>query len=419
MSLDKNILMALMPRVKYKSLIGAVPTSMLDGHTSSLLDWYGLYFNTYPDAERIDLDALLTMMRLRANLDTTQLAVTNAILNQLREPVAPEIILQTQNQLEELAFAGKAGAVLAAYNNGDDVDVTFELQRLSAESRRRIDTSAGAKWADGDVLQYIEADADNSGLQLTTFPALHNRIKGLRGGHNICVSAPTDKGKSSLLIRLLVDFAKQAKELYPGRPALYCVNESTAEVLTPRVYQTACGLSRAKLLEDARAGLLVPAYEGIVGARDAIRLVNIHGMNTSQVARIIEAHEPYIVVTDMTGRIRSGSNSGGMNDVAQLEEAWNTMRELAAMQDFIHCGTTQVSAEGMDMLFPPLSAMQNSKVGIQTTLDLCIMMGALNNVECQNLRGISTPKNKLARTGCSSTNQIEVHFTPELNQWDS
>jgi hypothetical protein len=417
-SLDKHILVALMPRVKYRALISAVPRDMIDGHTSSLLDWFGLYFQSYPDAERVDLDALLTTMRLRANLDAAQLAVTSAILNQLREPVSAEVILQTQNQLEELAFAGKAGAVLAAFNNGDDVDVTFELSRMATESRRRIDTSAGAKWADGDVLDYIEADADNSGLQLTTFPALHSRIKGLRGGHNICVSAPTDKGKSSLLIRMLVDFAKQAKELYPGRPALYCVNESTAEVLTPRVYQTALSLTREDLLTQARSGKLVTAYTDVVGARDSIRLVNIHGMNTSQVARIIEAHEPYCVVTDMTGRIRSGSNSTGANDVAQLEEAWNTMRELAAMQDFLHIGTTQVSGEGMDMLYPPLSAMQNSKVGIQTTLDLCIMMGALNNVEVQNLRGISTPKNKLARTGCSSTNQLEVYFTPERNIWE-
>jgi len=417
MSLDRNILIALMPRAKYRALLGAVPQDMLDSHTSSLLDWFGVYFQAYPDADKIDLDALLTTMRLRANLDAAQLAVTTAILNQLREPVAESIILQTQNQLEELAFAGKAGAVLASYNSGDDVDLTFELHRLAAESRKRIDTSSGAKWADGDVLGYIEADADNSGLQLTTFPTLHTRIKGLRGGHNICVSAPTDKGKTSLIIKLMVDFAKQARTLFPDRPALYCVNESLAEVLTPRVYQTALELSRDELLSMARAGTLVPAYEAVVGRRDGIRMVNIHGMNTGQVSRIIEAHNPYLVVTDMTGRIRSSSNSSGVNDIAQLEEAWNTMRELAAMQDFIHIGTTQVSVEGMDCLFPPLSAMQNSKVGIQTTLDLCIMMGALNNHEVQNLRGISTPKNKLARAGQSSTNQIESNFVPERNQW--
>lgn len=418
MSLDRNILIALMPRAKYRALLGAVPKDMLDGHTSSLLDWFGVYFQAYPDDDKIDLDALLTTMRLRANLDAAQLAVTTAILNQLREPVAESIILQTQNQLEELAFAGKAGAVLASYNSGDDVDLTFELHRLAAESRKRIDTSSGAKWADGDVLGYIEADADNSGLQLTTFPTLHTRIKGLRGGHNICVSAPTDKGKTSLIIKLMVDFAKQARTLFPDRPALYCVNESLAEVLTPRVYQTALELSRDELLSMARAGTLVPAYEAVVGRRDGIRMVNIHGMNTGQVSRIIEAHNPYLVVTDMTSRLRSSSNTGGMNDIAQLEEAWNCMRELAAMQDFVHIGTSQVSSEGFDMLFPPLSAMQNSKVGIQTTLDMCIMMGALNNTEVLNLRGISTPKNKLARTGCSSTNQVECQFIPEKNQWN-
>jgi len=417
MSLDRHILIALMPRHKYRALIGAVPKDMMDGHTSNLLDWFDVYFKTYPDADAINLDALLTMMKLRANLDTAQMAVTSAILNQLREPVSDAVILQTQNSLEELAFAGKAGAVLAAYNQGDDVDLTFELHRMAAESRRRIDTSSGAKWADGDVLDYIEADADNSGLQLTTFPALHTRIKGLRGGHNICVSAPTDKGKTSLMLRMLVDFAKQAKTIFPDRPALCCVNESLAEVLTPRVYQTALEMSREELLTAARKGTLVQSYMDVVGRRDSIRMVNIHGMNTGQVARIIEAHNPYMVITDMTGRIRSSSNSSGVNDVAQLEEAWNTMRELAAMQDFIHMGTTQVSMEGMDMLFPPLTAMQNSKVGIQTTLDLCIMMGALNNTEVQDLRGISTPKNKLARTGQSSTNQVECYFNPERNQW--
>lgn len=415
--LEKYLLHALSRRDKYRALIGAVPRDMLDQHTVNMLDWFGVYFSTNSDQEYIDYGALSTLIKLRASLDETQHAVVNALINQLKESVDPNLVASTVNQLEELSFAGKAGALLSSYNNGNEVDITFELARLSQETRRRIDTSAGAKWADGDILKYIEDDADDSGIQLTTFPLLQATLKGLRGGHNICVSAPTDKGKSSLLIRMLVDFAAQAKTMYPDQPALYLVNEGTAETLTPRVYQTACGLTRDKMLEMARAGTLVPAYEKVVGRRDAIRLVNIHGQNTAQVSRIIEAHNPYLVITDMTGRIRSSSNSGGMNDVAQLEEAWNTMRELAAIQNFIHIGTTQVSSEGMDMLYPPLSAMQNSKVGIQTTLDLCIMMGALNNPEVADLRGISTPKNKLARTGKRSQNQLEIYFTPEVNQW--
>lgn len=87
------------------------------------------------------------------------------------------------------------------------------------------------------------------------------------------------------------------------------------------------------------------------------------------------------------------------------------------MYEFVHMGTVQVSAEGFDMLYPPLSAMQNSKTGIQTTLDLCLMMGALQDANLRHLRGLSTPKNKMARTGKASLTQFEVNFKPERNIW--
>ena len=147
--------------------------------------------------------------------------------------------------------------------------------------------------------------------------------------------------------------------------------------------------------------------------------MNVHGQSIAQIARIIEAHKPYCVITDMTGRIRATGNTAGMNDISQLEAVWNSMREMAAIYDFLHIGTVQVSAEGFDMLYPPLSAMQNSKTGIQTTLDLCIMMGALVNPTAQFLRGISTPKNKLARSGANGLVQFEAVFNPNDNTWRS
>lgn len=417
--IDRNLLQALMRKDRFRALHKAVPAEMFDAATMSMLDWFSLYFNTHTEHEYLDPEALLTLIKMRANLDKNQLAIMTTIVARLSEPVAQDVINSTVNQLEELAFSGKAGALLASYNNGDEIDITFELASLAQQARRRMDTSAGAKWADGDILDYLKQDADDSGLQWTTFPALQQKLKGLRGGHNVAIAAPTDKGKSSLLCRLAVDFATQGKIIYPDRPLLYLINEGQAEVLTPRIYQSAVKKSRVDLMKMAVDGTLVHEYEKLVGRRDAIRLVNIHGMNCSQVSRVIEAHKPYGVITDMTGRIRSNSNGSGMNDVAQLEEAWNYMRELAAMMDFFHIGTVQVSGEGMDNLYPPLSAMQNSKVGIQTTLDLCLMMGALNNPECADLRGISTPKNKLAKSGQKSANMFEVWFTPEINDWNS
>ena len=414
--LDRVLLQALMKRDRFKALRGAVPSEMMDASTNSLLDWYDVYFKSYPDHEKLDTEALLSLIKLRANLDKDNLAIVNTIVSRLNEPVQEDVLRNTTNQLEELSFSGKAGALLAKYQDGDDIDITFELLNLSTQYRQRMDTTSGAKWADGSVLDYMEADQDDAGLQWNILEPLRMRLRGCVLGDNYAIVAPTDKGKTSFLIKLAISFAEQAKDKYPDQPLLYLVNEGTAASLVPRVYQTAVGKTRDETLEMARNGTLEDAYKKIVGRMDAIRMVDIHGMTVAQVARVIEAHKPYMVITDMTGRIKS--NDQGKNEFAQVEDVWNSLRELAALMQFIHIGTVQVSAEGMDNLYPPLTALQNSKVGIQTTLDLCIVMGALLAPDMANLRGLSTPKNKRARSGQSAQNFIEAWFTPELNTWD-
>lgn len=333
--------------------------------------------------------------------------------------IPQEVLDNVSNQIEELAFSGKLGNLLSRYNAGEEIDLTYEVELLAKRTRERMEILSNKKWANDDILTYLEADADDSGLQFDTFDLLKQNLKGLHAGHNIAIVAPTDKGKTSLLCRIAVDMAKQAKNIdeYKNSCILYLVNEGLAETITPRIYCTALAVNRDKALEMARQGTITKAYEEVVGRKDSIRLVNIHGMNVAQVAKIIEAHKPYLVITDMTGRIRS-NRSKGINELQELEDVWNSMRELSAIHKFIHIGTIQVSAEGMNNLFPPLTAMQWSKVGIQTTLDLCIMIGAVNDdTSMVDMRGVSTPKNKLARSGKRADNRFTVHFEPELNVW--
>ena len=355
---------------------------------------------------------------MRANLDEDALAVTSSVVQQLKKPVDKDLLQGLVNQLEEAAYAGRVGAVLAKYNSGEDVDVSFEIQQLTAESRRRMQSVGAGQWASADVLEYIEKTEDESGFKLNFLPALASSLRGLRPGDNIALAAPTDKGKTSFLMRMVADIAHQAKDSqYKERPLLFLVNEGQAEYLTPRMYQTVAQVNRVRLKELAISKELHELYNKHIGRRDAIRFINIHGMSIAQVARIIESHKPYCVITDMTGRIRAMGNSQGMNDISQLEGVWNAMREMTAIYDFLHIGTVQISAEGFNMLFPPLSAMQNSKTGIQTTLDLAIYMGCVDADNMDFIRGISTPKNKCAATGVKGKNQYEVLFDPEINTW--
>lgn len=417
---DLLILAALREKKHFKNLAQYLPKEMVDPSTSKIINWYTIYFNLYPDHEVVDLNILATLINIRMAEDVTRKKELLDILEHLSTAQIPiEAIENTQNQIEELVFSGRAGAILTKFNSGEDIDVTYEMLNLATKTRERMNVASGKKWADDDILKYLEADADDSGFQITTFTHLQRSIKGLHEGHNVMIAAPTNKGKTSLLCKLAVDFAKQAKDMehYKDSCILYLVNESLAETITPRIYTTALAITRDKAFEMAKAGTLVPEYCKIVGKRDMIRLVNIHGMNVAQVARVIEAHKPFMVITDMTGRIRANSSKGDSNEVRELEEVWNSMRELSATLRFIHIGTAQISAEGMNELYPPITALQWSKVGIQTTLDLIIMLGAINTDGFQNTRGISTPKNKLIRQGAREDNKFEVVFDPELNLW--
>lgn len=253
-------------------------------------------------------------------------------------------------------------------------------------------------------------------------------------GDNICLGAPTDAGKTALLLRWAVDWAVQFKEkLASGqeeefRPLLILINEGTTRIIKPRLYQAALNIGRQELHElrqqEIAQGvndLILKKYISVVGRRDAIRMVNIHGYSVSQVKRIIEKHNPFCVMTDMTGRIRA-SEGIGANDTAQLEEVWNCLREFAAVLNFIHVGTIQVSNDGMNMLFPPITALQNTKVGVQTTLDFCIMMGCFLSPDngLQNVRGLSTVKNKFVRNieGAQKCVKAQVQVDFIHNIWN-
>lgn len=418
---DNLILHALRDRRRFAMLRAAVPDDMLSPDSTNMLAWFQLYFGTYPEAERVEVDALQALIKLRADpsAGSDAIAITQHLASTLNVEPLPDAIAGISNTLRERDLSGKAGAILAKFNRGEEVDLAYELKALALDAKREMQAGGVSSWADGDINEYLRDDADEGGLIVDVFgDVLTRQLKGLRPGNNIAVVAPTDKGKTSLLCRLSSSFAKQRRTQFLAdcRPILMLINEGQAERITTRMWQTALDCTREQMYAWSNDGSLNERYERVIGARRAVILKNIHGKNVSQVEQIIEHFNPFVVITDMTGRIRSVSNRGGAaNDINQLEEVWNGMREMAAIHNFLHIGTIQVSAEGFDMLFPPISAMQNSKTGIQTTLDLCIMMGALTNLP--NVRGIGTPKNKLARSGMKSDNQIQVVFDPIMNTW--
>lgn len=426
--LDRNLLHALKVRKRFDTLEHAVPKEKFTTDTVNMMKWFKRYFKRYPDHESIDVDTLETFIKLEGKLNDEQFAVIKSLLKGLRDDVAEDVIRATISQLNELRASAEVEMILKKYDDGVEIDLITELLTTLQVAKQRVETQDKAMWEDGDIWEMIQADADDSGYKLDCLPPqLYENLKGLNTGDNVGVALPTDKGKTSLLSRLAECIARQHKELVAKgeaefRPVLMLINEGMAKRINPRVYQTVLSVTREELHNLGKKGgadLITKEYNKKLGRRDAIRLVNIHGFSIGQVARIIEAHNPICVITDMTGRIKAPSAQGA-NDVAQLEQVWDSMRQLAAIYDFIHIGTAQISVEGMDMLYPPLTALQNSKTGIQTTLDLAIWGGAWLNPQTDDdaiIRGLSTPKNKLVKSGCRSLNKVEVRVDFERNIW--
>lgn len=379
-----------------------------------------VYWASYPEHEDVQIDALISLVRLRSgNADANSIGLMIHLCDQLRVPIDADALKGIVGQLHELDLSGRAGNLISRYNNGEEVQLAYELQMLAAQAKRAMSDGSKPNWAYKRIHEYLLEDSDDGGLQWNMFPQLQHALKGLHLGDNVAIAAPTDKGKSSLMCKIAVGFQEQAKLLYPERPLLYLVNEGTKERIQMRCYQTACALQRDEMLA-LTPDELEAQYCAVVGHREAIKAIDIHGKSVAQVSNIIESLNPHTVITDMTGRIRATSNkSGGGNDINQLEEVWNDFRELAVIYNFAHVGSVQVSAEGFNMLYPPVSALQNSKTGIQATLDLLVMMGALTNPAAEGLRGISTPKNKLAKSGRPGYNQFECFFEPKVNLWQT
>jgi len=424
MSIDVHLLKALTNKTRFYSLKDSIPEEMFAADTIAMLGWFGLYYSKNPEHQWIDLELLCTMMKLQASTTSqdedakkANMAISERIIQQLQAPVDDDKIATVVNQLEELRFRGKVGRVLADYDSGADIDVTYEIQQITEQSRSVLLGAGGAGWAQANIGDYLQATDPDAGIKLNALPQLASRLRGLIAGDNIALAAPTDAGKTSLLCRIAAESAKQSRALYGERPLLYLVNEGTAETIVPRIWQAVTGLLRSEMVALHNEGKLVPLYTSLVGAWDAIRVQEIHGMTLGQVERIIQAHKPYMVITDMTGRIDTGKPN--MAEHTAAEYVWNAMREKAAQNKFIHMGTIQVSAEGSETLHPPITALQNSKIGVQTTLDLLMIMGIIRNDPMQeNMRGLWTPKNKMGLEGMEKLNKLAGTFFPDRNEWN-
>ncbi|QFP93612.1 hypothetical protein [Pectobacterium phage CX5] len=411
--MDKLILSVLRDRGKFRQLRGAVPDDLVGQETLSMLAWYDCWFKAFPERDTVDTDSLRSLFNLRVgqSIDDNQRAIMAMLFRKLDEPVDQHEVDGITAQLYERDFKGKAAALINRYDNGDEVDLTFELNRLAHENMRRISASSPASYIDDPIEDILNDFQGDRGLKLVT-QLLRSSVGGLQGGDSVAIAGRPDKGKTSLLAANLVNFAPQLEALgWGGRPMLWLNNEGSGRRIIPRIYQAALKCTFTEMVSKSNAGILVPEYQAAMH-NQRILVKDMHGATLGQIEQVIEELKPCVVVYDMLANFRMPSAGGG-NKTDALEQMWQEVREQAVRHDFVAFPTVQISADGDDQMYPPYSALKDSKTGIQGATDVILMMGALNAIEMDSVRGFSTPKNKRQMQGTPSNTPGQVFFDKE------
>lgn len=407
--LDNILLAVLADRNRYKALISAVPMDEVGTSTKWLLNAFKSYFDKHPKKQSVDYDVLATMVRLKLEGD----AATPAL--QLIEDARGTKATKEQQEtviatLYEMALAGTAARLVNEYHEGGEIDLSYELYRKAMETRKLLGSSAESLFKEPDIHEILEEQKRDEGLKFRQL-SLQNHIKGLMPPLSVAMCAGVDSGKTSFLADALTFFAPQCEKLWPGRPIIWLSNEGVVREIWPRVYSAALGMAGDKLVEYSREELFQKYADSIGGDRRKIRLLDVHGWSLAQVASLIEELNPIIVVFDMLANFKL---PGVEKKHEKMEALFQEVREMSALHDFIAFSTVQLSAEGYDQLYPPGTALKDTKIGVQGALDIQLMMGRLNDPSYELTRGFSLPKNKRKVIGKSSNMQAEVIFQPDI-----
>lgn len=412
--MDSLLLHALSQKQRYNSLRHVVPQGMIAPDTSALLQWFGAYYNAFPERDTIEYSELESLIRLRsAAASPESLALTMHLINQLKVQPDDTAITGILGQLYELDLSGRAGALIERYNRGDEVDLAYELSKLSTTAVRAKSQASPTDFINTGIDELLAEVADDRGLKFRWSAALREHILGLQGGASIAIAARPDKGKTSLISKIITDFAPQVVKMYGAdRPILWLNNEGSGKRIIPRIYQSALTLDLNGIIALSNRGELVQKYtDAIGGVPDLIRVKDMHGASLAQIEQVIEANRPSVVIGDMIGNFRLGTSAGGSGNKAEaIEQLWQEWRELMVRYDCVGLGTIQISAEGGNMLYPPYSALKDSKTGVQGATDVILMLGSLDAPEAATIRGLSSPKNKFAISGKPSCFTSEIYF---------
>ena len=389
--------LALLRIIKYKAQFDKVyryiPKSAIDKRTKAITEDIKKYFDAHPDEECVDIDAFSSLFFTvwHKTLDKDTQEYYNKVLQRMREDASEAIQKTIINSLLELEFATDIANMLEQYQAEEEIELVFEVTRLTEGIRQTMERTTNFEFAQLDD-EILQTEDDSVGLPWA-LPCMDAALRPIRGGDMVIVAAPPDAGKTSFLTFNIAHMSK-----FTDKPIVWLNNESKKSRILKRSLQSTLQCTNTELVAKQANGTMIDEYIQHMGGNNKLRVYDIHGWDVMRVEELLEAiGDVGLVVFDMLDNVKfPGLKSEARTDQV-LEQMYQWARELSVMIDAPIIATSQVSRDGCGMQFPEQHMLKDSKVGKQGACDLIIMVGKSADPMLEHSRFISTPKNKCGR----------------------
>lgn len=367
-----------------------------DSITNHLFKLVGEYYASDKGASHVDVEILADRYARREQSEKLATMVRQVLTN------LPDV--SGANVLKELAEVKTYNLGLKLASHFTKGTTGPEVQKLLRDYLSASEGSTAAESDDEDPSEWIVEDLIKSSFQqdglIKILPAslTEHLDGGARPGHHILVFAPTEMGKTLVVINMVAGFTMQ------GLRTLYVGNEDPVADLQMRYISRMTNMQKREILSDpAKAQRLLDKrnYKHVTFAPLAPGTF-------PKIRKLVDKFKPHVVVLDQLRNINVDSE----NRTQALERAATEARNLGKSLGVLVLSVTQAADSASGKRILNRGDVDSSNIGIPGQMDLMIGIGADEEMEKRNMRVLSFAKNKIS----GNHNTIEIVIDPLLSK---
>jgi archaellum biogenesis ATPase FlaH len=395
---ERKILSAFVKdRKSYEEVKELLDRSDFDSITLHLIDLVGEYYATDPKASNVDVEILADRFARQsqsAKLENT----VKSILTTLPD-VSEGNVLRELREIKAYRLGLKLAHAFTAGTAGPEVQKLLHSYMELTESGANAKSNDDEEPQDFTVEALVRKSFNSDGLiQLLPKSLTVHLDGGVRPGHHILVFAPTEMGKTLVVINMVAGFTMQ------GLRTLYVGNEDPVADLQMRYITRLTNFNKREVLSnpvEAQRRLDKRNYKNVIFAPLAPGTFK-------KIRDLVSRFKPHVVILDQLRNIDVSSE----NRTQALERAATEARNLAKAMGVVVISVSQAADSASGKRILNRGDVDSSNIGIPGQMDVMIGIGADEEMEKMGMRMLSFPKNKIS----GKHQPIEIVIDPQLSK---